>query len=549
MKKISARKVGLLIRNNYVINRSIPLILFIVVFALSCIIGAMPVSDVETRYDNSFMMNINTYESYVNSMTQTYGDLIGIDSVFSIFFITVAMTMSFLVPLALNSFMRDRSGNDFYHSLAVTRGEIFLANYITSFVNTGVTIVLSQFSGLLLMNIIADYKPMSLAEVILEQLPVIGTILIFTALFTAVAMIATIGAGSVFASIINYACINFYVPATILAVAVSGNVLFSSSLMDWLDHFPHAYAYTSPYIAYILHAGYDMMRLTPWGYIAIAVATVALIIFGIWLYSVKKNENAQKPLPFSKMVRPLQYLICFDAILLGATFFEIITNSFIWLIIGGLLALFFSFIIFNAFAGKSFHGIFKRSRHMAFILIATLIVGSIFVADILGIYKEPIPDKDNINYAYLHVSFGYDNREEWLSYEFDEQIEDYNREYAIEITEEAKKDLAKIWELLNKNDSGRYYTDDKNEYISVSMGIRCDNDFSSYHAYTYVDSVNPDFEEIKTLLESFEDKYKTMDKNVSYYAKAETESESYNVYEKDLVPSAEVTEAEEYPGV
>lgn len=543
MKKLSFNKVGLLIRNNYVINRSIPLILFIVVFALSCIIGAMPVSDVESRYDNSFVKDLQNYENYVRNMEGTYDDLIGIDSVFSGVFIVVSLILSFLAPLSLNSFMRDRSGNDFYHSLSVTRGEIFLANYITAFVNTAVTVIISQLSGLLLMDIIADYKPMTLVEMIAEQLPIIATILLFTALFTAIAMIATVGAGTVFASVINYAFINFYIPATVLAIAVSGGQLFDSNLMEWLDHFPQVYAYTSPFIRYVF-AGSGMMELTSVTYILLAVSTLVLIAFGIWLYSVKKNENGQKPLPFAKTVRPMQYLICFDAILLGCTFFEAVSGSFIWFVIGGLLALFFSFIIFNAFADKSFHGVFKRSRHMAFILIATILLGIVFVADVFQIYKEPVPNADEINYAYVHVSLGYPDREEWLSYEFNEEIEDYNKGYAIPITDENQKDLAKLWSYLNENESGRYYTDEKQEYVSVSMGISCDNDYARYHAYSYVYSGDPKFDEIKAIVEGFEEKYKSWDTNVSYYAKEEIKAVSI----PEPLPEVEdVSDAEPLP--
>lgn len=521
MKKISFAKVGILIKNNYIINRSLPLILFIVVFALSCIIGAMPVSDVENRYEYNVVMDFDSYERYTQNMTNTYDSLLGDESVFSLVYIVTALILSLLAVLSLNGFMRDKSGNDFYHSLAVNRGELFLANYITALANTAATIILSQLGGLLLMNFIADYKPMTLGEIILEQLPIIATILLFTALFTALAMIATIAAGSVFAGIVNYICLNFYAPATILTVAVSGNQLFSSDLMDWLNHFPHAYAYTSPFIRYVYAMGYDM-ELTVWSYILLAVATVLLVVLGIWIYSVKKNENGAKPLPFTKTVRPLQYMLLFDAILLGATFFEAISGSLIWCIIGALLALFFGFIIFNAFADKSFNGVFKRSRHMAFILIVTVLLSIVFVADVFHIYKEPLPNVEKIDYAYMHVSEGNAQYETWINYSFEKEITEHNEYHATKIDDSTRKDLAELWTLIIECQTDRAFkTDSGYEYVSISMGLECEGDFSRYHAYTNIYSSHPNYDKIKQLVDSFEEKYNSYDKHESYYETTE----------------------------
>ena len=519
MKNISFKKIGLIIKNNYVINRSIPLILFIVALIFGCIVGALPVSDVESRYEYRITVDYQAYESYKNSMTYTYGDLIGWNSIFSIIYFVAAFGLAFLSVLALNSYMRDKSGNDFYHSLSVTRGEIFLANYITAFINSAVTIIASQLGGLLLMDFIADYKPMTLLEMLGAQLPIIATILLFLALFLALAMIATVGAGTVFASIINYICLNFYIPATILAVAVSGGQLFDSSLMEYLDHYPFAYAYSSPFLRYIFGVGYEM-EFTALTYILLAVATLVFIAIGIWLYSVKKNENGSKPLPFRRTVRPLQYLLAFDAILLGATFFEAITNSLIWCVIGGLLALFFTFIIFNAFADKSFNGVFKRPRHMLFILIITLVLGAVFVADCFGIYKKPTPDYEHIEEAYINASFEYDDRSEWVSFEFVEEIDEHNKHYAVKLDERAQKLLTEFY-LLVEDSGNSYRREEGTSYLSISMGIKCEDDFSRYHVYSYISDKHENWDRIFEIITELQENYTVADANVYYHEKTE----------------------------
>ena len=517
MKKLNLRKTGIIIRNNYITNRSLPLILFAVVLAIGCIIGAMPISGVETDYAHSYAMTYNTYENYVYNMTRTYDDLIGFEGVFSYFFIFVAITLPLLSALSLNGFMRDKSGNDFYHSLSVTRNEIFLANYITALINSAVTVIVSQLSGIFLMNMIANYKPLSLGELLLEQLPVVGTLLLFIALFTAIAMISVTAAGTVFAGIVNYTFINFYIPATILAVAISGLQLFSTNLESYLGHFPHVFAYTSPLIRYIFGCMDDnSIAFTPLTYILLAVVTILLVIAGMWLYSVKKNENSFKPLPFTQMTRPMQYLLTFDAILLGGTFFEAITSSAIWLVVGVLLALFFSFIAFNAFANKSFNGVFKNARHMAFILIMTLIIGAVFVADIFHIYKEPLLNPDKIVSAYLHASYRYTDRDQYYNYDFVEEL-DEGYKYGTEVNEEIREDLARLYKLAVEHDEqyrNDYYSD---ESISVSFGIGCKNDFQRYHYYTDIEKGSKQWEEVKAILDKFAEKYYKYESEIYYH--------------------------------
>lgn len=502
MKKINFKKIGVLIRNNYSVNRSLPLILFISIFAICCIIGALPISDVESRYFDRFVFD--AYESYRYTMEYTYQTLTGTSGAFSIFFAIAALVLPFLSVLSINGFMRDKSGNDFYHSLSVTRGEIFLANYLTVFVNSAATVILSQLGGIFLMNMIADYKPMSLGELLVAQLPVLGTTLLFIALFTAISMIATIGAGTVFASIFNYAFINFYAPATILAVAVAGRQLFDTYLSEYVEHYPQMFANTSPFIRYVLGIS-QIIKLTALSYILIALATLALIALGIWIYTVKKNENAFKPLPFTPITRPLQYLVTFDVILLVGTFFHAISMSFVWCIVGILLALFFSFIAFNSFVNKSFNGVLHKPQHMAVILVLTLIFGAVFVADIFHVYREPQPDLEKINSAYVNFSVYTPESEKYHHFEFVQEVE-YDQTTLL--TDEATDDLAILWELT-QDCSENCYTEryDSEESIRISLNIQCDNDYSGYYNHVYVDKTCEHYDRVKEIIGEFIDKY------------------------------------------
>ena len=148
MKKINFKKVLLLIKNNYSVNRSLPMILMLAIAILGGIVGAMPISDLESRYAIRLEAGFATYEDYHANVRQLFDEMLGMDGVFSIMYMLVVFALSFFSVIALTGYMREKSGNDFYHSMAVTRGEIYIANYLTAFINTAVTVLLSQVIGL-----------------------------------------------------------------------------------------------------------------------------------------------------------------------------------------------------------------------------------------------------------------------------------------------------------------------------------------------------------------------------------------------------------------
>lgn len=520
MKKISFKKVLLLIKNNYSVNRSLPLILTLAISILGGVVGAMPISDLESRYAMRLEAGFATYEGYHANVRELFDEMLGINGVFSIMYMLIVFALAFFSVIALTGYMREKSGNDFYHSMAVTRGEIYIANYLTAFINTAVTVLLSQVIGLFFMNLIAKYPTYSFGETLLMQLPVLGTALLYLALFIALAMLASILSGNVFSTLVSFAFINFYIPATVLATAISGNVLFNSRLMDYLDHRPHVYFYTSPYIRYIMGTGDERLPFTAKTFILLAVGTALVIALGIFCYKRKKNENSMKPIAFSSLKRPLQYLLAFDMILLGATFFKAITDSFIWCFVGGVIALLFTFIFTNAFFDKTFTGVLKRSRHMVYILILTILFGTVFVADVFGIYKEPKIDVKNIETASIYVNFNRENGHTSYDFYFYENEEEWFSDTTEKIDGESKKDIIDLWNFIKEKEKAdvnaggtveiyEKYPDTEGflETISVSINVKCKNDFSSFYEHIYIDEGNDGYEELESLVQSLTDSY------------------------------------------
>lgn len=513
MKKISFKKIATVVSNNYRINRSIPSILALIVIILGGIVGGMPVSDIETRYGEMVRMGFMTKEDYHLRIKEIFDMLLGGDGAFSILFMISVFALAFFSVLSLTSFMRDKSSVDFYHSMSVSRGEIYLAHFITAFLNSAIAVILSQTVGLLAMSLIAKDPAYTFGEMLLLQLPVLFTALLYLALFIAIALLSAVISGTVFSTVISFLFINFAIPATVLAVALSGSQLFNTDFLDYLSHRPQIYPYSSPFIRYSFGISEEALPHTARTFILMFLSVVAFILLGLFLYSRKKNENSLHPFAFPAFKFPFKAIVLFDAILLGTTFFEAITNSFLWALIGGFIALFFGFIFINAFFNKSFAGVLKKSREMVYILVITLVLGAVFVADVFGIYHIPEPDAEDITRADVHLRIYEKTSHKNYDFYFYEDDE-YLDEYGEILDDEAKNvilDFYKAVEEEKKVPSAEYKekipdTNERHE-ISASVGFSCKNDFSDYHAYLWAVEGEENYEILEDFVDTLIENY------------------------------------------
>lgn len=524
MKNLRIGNIWLIIKNNYITNRSIAVLFVVIALILGCIIGALPTSHIEGNYmvyKDEYGSEVPAYirHEYENDIKEVYDGLLGNDGAYINIYESCILILALIFAISVNSFLREKSANDFYHSLSINRKEIFMANCLTVFINMAATIIISQLGGLLAIQLIAKYHPLSFGEMLLKQLPGVLTILLFSALYTVIAIISTICAGTILSSIVNYYFIIFYIPATIMITALASAALFNTPAMDCIEHNPCFIVYSSPYIRHLFSK--VALPLTAVSYILIFLATVVLTVIGAFIYSARKNENNAKPLPYTKMTHSLRYLVTYDAIVIGVLIFIEITGTVTWGIIGGILAAFFSFAACNAFANKSFNNILKGAHHLIFIIIITVVIGIVFIADVFNMYKEPVPNVDGIESGYLSVDYTYKDHTESYSYNFVDQEDEY--EGSIVMTKESQQYLKELWILINEDQESLRNDVEGEDHLTISMSIDCSNDFSSYNVYLYVHKNHKNYERIIEIVEIIGKKYTASNTNIYYFEDTETQ--------------------------
>ena len=134
---------------------------------------------------------------------------------------------------------------------------------------------------------------------------------------------------------------------------------------------------------------------------------------------------------------------------------------------------------------------------MGYIFIVTVVATAVFVADGFGIYSEPVPVTEDIEFAYVNISLRTEEKEDWISLNFTPTGEEtYD---TVKIDDEARKLISDIWDEVNKAsysyesqgnaaEVSKSFVSGFYDTVSVSIGIDCTEDFARYHAHCYSDS-------------------------------------------------------------
>ncbi len=515
MNNFSFKRVFTTVKNNFKINKSIPVLIFILVAIVLFLSTTMPIANAESYYLPK-EVNVLRYNDYVRSIKYCWEAVVGINGIQAICAVVAAIGSSFLCAVALTSFSRDRRGTDFWCSQALTRSEHLAANLISGFSYFAVSLIPSWFLSLFLAHMFTTIPPMSLGKIILLQIPPLLFVLLFYACILTLAFFACTVAGSVMSALVFFGTILGY-PALLAAFCgfVSDNV-FHTHLMDILNHNYSFFAYSSPVLRYFFSVN-EIYRLTATDYILYALTTIGVGALLFFLVKRKKSELSQNAVTFPILRYPMQYMWSFFFTLFAAWFLYMIIRSPLWFVIGALIGLIVSFMLLNMIFERSFSGLFKKSSHLIKTAVVFVAVTVVFVADVFGMYKEPKPDFDEIESfsIYYNTTKEVTNGEEysWIDIYSDGEI-------SAEITERDVEVIKLLYEYALEK--GNSYIEDGEVWCSLNINIRCENDPSGW--YTHAGFYDHD-EKIADALNYLASKFDTRSNSEVYEKTVEENSE------------------------
>lgn len=307
------------------------------------------------------------------------------------------IVMAIVCGIAMFAYLHARQKVDFYHSLPISRTQLFVNNYLT-----GVIFTVSTYAVMLAIALACTF---------------------------AMGFGAAVDWSAIGSAVVSHLIVFLLLYAlTVLTTVVCGNTVISLLLLAWVM--------LSPMLVYVLYSGlcskfyqsYTVanmeiaLRLVPlvqffslnglqYGdavlrpismeqnsalglllvYLAVAVAVTVL---SWYLFRIRKSERAGVALAFTPAKLPIKVYMC---LLMGVAFglgFSMIAGDF-WFWVGLVLGTILFHWIVEMIYAFDFHAIFAKPVHLAAILVVLFAGVLCMKFDVTG-YDSWLPDRNSI---------------------------------------------------------------------------------------------------------------------------------------------------------
>ena len=132
MRNFSFKRVFTTVKNNFVINKSIPVLITIIVAIILFLSTTLAISTAESSYIPR-EIDRERYSWYIENIKACWQTVMGIRGIQTICGIILAIGSAILTSISLTAFSRDKKSTDFWSSQTLTRQEHLTANLISGF--------------------------------------------------------------------------------------------------------------------------------------------------------------------------------------------------------------------------------------------------------------------------------------------------------------------------------------------------------------------------------------------------------------------------------
>lgn len=307
---------------------------------------------------NRFVENLSNDEEYLLKKLELLNDYLTIDNDFNKI---VVIGLAILLGTVIFSYLHNKKKIDFYHSLPITRINLFFIKYFLGIAIALPIIIISHlllygiFSILLGGNIIA-FK---------EVLEAVFIDIVFFIVIYSITVFANILAGNTIIGIIlSGVLLNLF--SIMILVIFSLSDIFFNQVIDLGYIFDYQLKY-NPIICYLgLKNNLDYFSITSINFSKFNILsmyiliTLIITIINLILFKIRKSEKAGVCISFKYAKTILKYLgVCIGAVLVGVIFY-LISNSIFALYLGVILGCIILHCLVEIIYDFDFRAIFKN---------------------------------------------------------------------------------------------------------------------------------------------------------------------------------------------
>ena len=297
---------------------------------------------------------------------------------------------------------------DLYHSIPITRKQLFLIHYIDGFLIWFVPLLVGAvicmiFAAFFLGNGAAWLSAAG------SLMITVGNLVVAFLLVYHMAILAVMLSGNIINTLISGTIISFIVLAIYFMLEAFASTYFSTYYSFFGENLPNViWASPIPGAIYQLYMRcMDDMQALPFimNLLMIAVMWVA----GYWVYQRRPSELAEQGIKIKSVQVAFKTLVTCLAGMVGWILFYFITGeeSIGWMIFGTILAAVLVYGILDIIFHMDFKAFFAHKLQMAVTVAASIVIGFVFLFDLAG-YDTYVPDKDEIVEMGVYVNrFGF----------------------------------------------------------------------------------------------------------------------------------------------
>ena len=302
--------------------------------------------------------------------------------------------MASLAAFMLFRYLHSGKQVDFFHSLPISRGNLFVQLYLTGFMSVIPFYVIMYFAAVVCAVAVGAGLYIT-AGLIFKTLAVN---IVYFLLFYSLAILAVILSGNTFISACIYAILNFAIPVTALVIdglcRLALDTYISSSTLSYIasNVFPIAsYFDNSNNIRTI-----DMLAAT-------FIVSIVLFVLNKVLFTIRKSERAGSALSFYKTKSPLK---CYLTLMCGYGFMFLFMaiSGYSWRYIGIFFGVILAHAVFEALYNFDIRSLLKNWKTMIALLVVAFGLLAFLKADIIS-YDKKIPNEANISGVSFNVSY------------------------------------------------------------------------------------------------------------------------------------------------
>ena len=376
-------------------------------------------------------------------------------------YLFIAMAGAAIVAFGTFYYLFQSSKIDLYHSLPLTRKELFTSGYLSGMLIWFIPFIISNIITVIIacirMNHFASLCPILITNLKIIGIVALGFFIVYHLCLVAIMLCGNLANAMMCALLYGVGVISVY-GLFIAMFAMYFNTFHQFSIS------PEQVAFLSPLAAPIVMVIEFGKKFTLWKAV-LYLGSILLAGINLWLasrlYHVRKSELAGHGLDYKPVGLAIRGLLSLIGGMLGVCFVQAIGYgdlSLVWDLVFGIFVSVFVYGVSCAIQKKSVKAIWKHK--MELVVAAAVITGVVlfFHFDIIG-YDTYLPRKDNISSMQIRL-YGYGSR----YYDFDE------REYK-DFSPYVCEDSEVIYNLLDTaiSDTKKTMQDDYYDYSSTVL--------------------------------------------------------------------------------